>query len=59
MSGPAYKDATSEIEQKIAKIRRSPSGDGELADTLQEAVDALRGSAMRNSHPDAVAQWTP
>jgi hypothetical protein len=55
LAGKAFKDATSEIEQKIAKIRSSQSGDGELADALQEAVDALKGSASRNSPPEAVA----
>jgi hypothetical protein len=55
LSGPAFKDATSELERKIAAIRNSKSGDGELADALQEAHDALRGSAMRNSPSEAVA----
>jgi hypothetical protein len=55
LAGPAFKDATSEIEKRIAAIRNSQSGDGELAGALQEAVDALKGSAMRNSPPEAAA----
>jgi hypothetical protein len=55
LSGPAFKDATSEIEKKVAAIRNSKSGDGELADALQQASDALKASAMRNSPPEAVA----
>jgi hypothetical protein len=55
LSGTAFKSATSEIEKKIAAIRSSKTGDGELADALQQAVDSLQGSAMRNSPPEAVA----
>jgi hypothetical protein len=54
ISGPAYKDAESEISKKIAAIRSNPTGDGELADALEQARDALRGSALRNSPPEAV-----
>jgi hypothetical protein len=49
MEGEGYKSATSEIEKKIAAIRSNPNGDGELADALQSASDALKASAMRNS----------
>lgn len=55
LTGAAFKDATSELEKKIAAIRNSNSGDGELADALQDAVDAIQSSAMRNSPPEAVA----
>jgi hypothetical protein len=55
LGGAAYKDATSELEKKVAAIRNSKTGDGELADALQQASDALKASAMRNSPPEAVA----
>jgi hypothetical protein len=54
ISGPAFKDAVSEVGKKIAGIRKNPTGDHELADSLQAAMDALKGSAMRNSPPEAV-----
>jgi hypothetical protein len=55
LAGPAYKDAISDIGKKIAAIRNSKTGDGELADALQQASDALTASAYRNSPPEAVA----
>lgn len=55
LSGEAYKDAMSELSKKVAGIRKNPSGDHELADALDEAMTALRGSATRNSPPEAVA----
>jgi hypothetical protein len=55
LSGRAFKDATSEIEKKVAALRNSKTGDGELADALQQASDALKSSAMRNSPPEVVA----
>jgi hypothetical protein len=55
LSGSAFKDATSELEKKVAAIRSNKNGDGELADALQQASDALKSSALRNSPPEAVA----
>jgi hypothetical protein len=45
----------SELDKKVAAIRNSQTGDGELADALEQAMGALRGSATRHSPPDAVA----
>jgi hypothetical protein len=55
LSGEAYKQATSQIEKAVSRIRKNPSGDGELADALEQAGAALRASAIRNSSPEAVA----
>jgi hypothetical protein len=49
LSGEGFKDAESALKKKIAKLRSSPQGDGELADVLEQGVDALRGSAARHS----------
>lgn len=54
LSGPAFKDAMSELNKRVGAIRRNPTGDGELADTIEEAMGALRASASRNSPPEAV-----
>lgn len=54
LSGDAYKDAVSELGKKVAQIRQSKSGDGELADALEQAIDALDGAARRHSSPEAV-----
>lgn len=54
LTGPSFKDAVSEMKAKSAAIRKSPTGDTELADALDSAVDALKGSAVRNSPPEAV-----
>lgn len=55
LTGDSYKDAMSEMSRKVAAIRKNQSGDSELADALEQAMGAIRGSAVRNSHPDAVA----
>lgn len=55
LSGDAYKDAMSEMSKKVAAIRKNPTGDHELADALEQAMGAVRGSAVRNSPPEAVA----
>jgi len=54
LSGEAYKDAESELGKKVAAIRSNPTGDHELAGALEDALGALRGSAVRNSPPEAV-----
>jgi hypothetical protein len=58
IAGPAFKDAISELGKKAAKIRSNPSGDHELADVLDGAIGALKGSASRNSAPEAVQALT-
>jgi hypothetical protein len=55
LSGDAYKQATSQIEKAVSRIRKNPQGDGELADALEQAGAVLRASAVRNSSPEAVA----
>jgi len=55
LSGNAYKDAMSELSKKAAALRKNPTGDHELASALDDAMSALRGSAARNSSPQAVA----
>lgn len=55
LAGPAYKQAESELGKRVAAIRKNPTGDHELASALEDALGALRGSALRNSPPDAVA----
>jgi hypothetical protein len=54
ISGAAYKDAESEVGKKVAAIRSNPNGDHELAAALEDALGALRSSALRNSPPEAV-----
>jgi hypothetical protein len=55
LSGNSYKQAVSELGKKAAALRGNPTGDSELADAFDAASNALKSSAMRNSHPDAVA----
>lgn len=55
LSGDGYKAAMSEMGKKVAAIRKNQTGDAELADAIEEAMGALRDSAMRNSSPQAVA----
>jgi hypothetical protein len=55
LSGDAYKDAHSDIGDAIRGIRKSPNGDGELADALEAMQSTLDGAARRNSPPEANA----
>lgn len=54
ISGDAYKQAESELSKRVSAIRSNPTGDHELASALEDALGALRGSALRNSPPEAV-----
>lgn len=55
ISGDAYKQAESELGKKVAALRSNPTGDHELAGALEDALGALRASALRNSPPEAVS----
>ena len=55
LSGDDYKTLVSGIEKRIRKIRKSPSGDYELADVLEDLTIALDKGARRHSAPEAVA----
>lgn len=55
IAGDAYKQIQSDLGKQIRGIRKSQSGDGELADVLEELQGALDGAARRHSDPEAVA----
>lgn len=50
-----YKKVNSFLGQRSAAIRNNPSGDGELADALDNLSTILDDAARRNSSPEAVA----
>jgi hypothetical protein len=54
LTGPAFKDAMSELNKRVSAIRRNKTGDGELAEAIEQAMGTLRASASRNSPPEAV-----
>jgi hypothetical protein len=55
IDGEAYKKIQSELGKTIRGIRKSPSGDGELADALDELKGIIDNAARRHSDPEAVA----
>lgn len=54
MSGDEYKKVVSDIGKVVRGIRKNQSGDGELADALDDFVSALDGAARRHSPKEAV-----
>ncbi len=54
LAGNEYKNMVSRIEAKVRGIRKSPSGDTELADALEGLALALDRGARRHSTPEAV-----
>lgn len=54
LAGQDYKNLVSRIEAKIRGLRKSPSGDTELADALEGLSLALDKAARRHSDPEAV-----
>lgn len=56
MTGDDYKSAVSDLRKASAAIRKSPRGDGELADALDEYTSLLDQAARRASPPEAVAK---
>lgn len=55
LAGDDYKTLASTIEKRIRSIRKSPNGDYELADVLEELTIAMDSGARRHSTPEAVA----
>lgn len=55
LAGDDYKTLVSTIEKRMRAIRKSPNGDYELADVLEDLTLALDQGARRHSAPDAVA----
>jgi hypothetical protein len=55
IDGQAYKKIQSEIGRIVRGIRKNPSGDGELADALDDLSGVLDSAARRHSNPQAVA----
>jgi hypothetical protein len=55
IDGPAYKKIQSEIGRIVRGIRKSPSGDGELAEALEGLSGVLDRAARRHSDPASVA----
>jgi hypothetical protein len=55
IDGASYKKIQSELGKTIRGIRKSPSGDGELADALEELSGIIDSAARRHSDPQAVA----
>lgn len=54
LSGEAYKDVQKDIGRIVRGIRKSKSGDDELADSLEDLQHILDGAARRHSPPEAV-----
>jgi hypothetical protein len=54
LDGAAYKKMQSELGKIVRGIRKSQSGDGELADVLEELQSALDSAARRHSSKKAV-----
>jgi hypothetical protein len=55
IDGASFKKIQSEIGRISRGIRKSPSGDGELADALDQLQSAFDRAARRSSDPKAVA----
>lgn len=55
LNGNDFKTLSSTLDKRIRKIRSSPSGDYELADSLEELSIAMDNAARRHSSPEAVA----
>lgn len=56
LSGQDYKNLVSRIEAKVRGLRKSPSGDTELADALEGLSIALDKGARRHSPAESIAK---
>lgn len=54
LEGAAYKKVQIDLGKTIRGIRKSPSGDGELADALEQLQSILDDAARRHSDPEAI-----
>lgn len=54
LTGEELQKALSEIRRTARSLRSSPTGDRELADTLDDLSAAIHGNAARHSAPEAI-----